>query len=52
MLEVTAKGAQLQQRGSALTRARIELAVAKWPPAKRAQFSKLFGEFVRGMTAE
>ena len=51
VLEVTAKGAQLQQRGSDLTRARIELAMAKWPRARRAQFSKLFAEFTEGMVA-
>ena len=52
VLEVTAAGAKLQERGSDLTRARIELAVKAWPPRRRAEFSKLFGEFVAGMLGE
>ena len=44
-----AKGSKLQQQGSDLTRARIDLAVSKWSAADRARFAKLFEQFVSGM---
>jgi DNA-binding MarR family transcriptional regulator len=49
LLRVTARGAKLQQRGSDLTRARIELAVKSWPKADRKRFAKQLGAFVSGM---
>ena len=49
VLEVTARGAKLQQRGSDLTRARIELALKKWPEARRARFARELAVFVTGM---
>jgi DNA-binding MarR family transcriptional regulator len=49
VLEVTDKGARLQQRGSELTRARIELAVRRWPASRRARFAKELSLFVAGM---
>jgi DNA-binding MarR family transcriptional regulator len=49
MLEVTARGAQLQAKGSALTRARIALALRGWPASDRAAFARLFGRFAAGM---
>ncbi|HSN29253.1 MAG TPA: MarR family winged helix-turn-helix transcriptional regulator, partial [Kofleriaceae bacterium] len=42
VLEVTAKGARLQAKGSDLTRARIALALADWTDADRAAFERLF----------
>jgi DNA-binding MarR family transcriptional regulator len=46
VLEVTPRGARLQARGSALTRARIALALDVWSDAERARFAHLFSRFV------
>lgn len=46
VLEVTARGARLQARGSDLTRNRIALAIDTWTAAERAQFAELFRRFV------
>ena len=45
LLEVTPKGAALQAKGSALTRARIDLAIAAWPGVERVRFARLFARF-------
>lgn len=49
VLHVTAAGVQLQDRGSELTRARVELALAGWPAGERAQFARLFSRFARAI---
>lgn len=49
VVEVTAAGARLQQKGSALTRRRIAVAVAGWSAADRARFADLFDRFVRAI---
>lgn len=52
VLRVTRRGAHIQDRGSALTRARISLAVADWSRAEREQLAALFERFVDGMITE
>jgi DNA-binding MarR family transcriptional regulator len=52
VLEVTPAGAALQARGSQLTRTRIELALAGWSAADRAQLARLFARFAGAITAE
>ena len=47
VLEVTASGARLQAKGSALTRSRIALAVGSWPAADRARLAALLERFVK-----
>jgi DNA-binding MarR family transcriptional regulator len=49
ILEVTARGAKLQARGSDLTRARIALAIESWSRADREEFARLFARFASGM---
>ena len=51
VLEVTAKGAGLQAKGSALTRGRIAAALAGWPAAERARFARQFTRFASAMTS-
>ncbi|HEY1816940.1 MAG TPA: MarR family transcriptional regulator [Kofleriaceae bacterium] len=46
VLEVTSRGRAIQTRGSDLTRARIERAIARWTAAERAEFVDLFARFV------
>ena len=46
VLEVTSRGRATQTRGSDLTRARIERAIAGWTPAERERFAELFARFV------
>jgi DNA-binding MarR family transcriptional regulator len=50
-LEITPRGAKLQERGSELTRARIGLALSGWTQADRQRFAALFGTFTEGMLA-
>jgi DNA-binding MarR family transcriptional regulator len=52
ILEVTARGAQLQAKGSDLTRARITLALAGWSRGDRDEFARLFARFAKGIVAE
>jgi DNA-binding MarR family transcriptional regulator len=49
VLEITARGARLQAKGSDLTRARIAVAIEGWSAADRARFADLFGRFARAM---
>ncbi|MBL8622295.1 MAG: winged helix-turn-helix transcriptional regulator [Myxococcales bacterium] len=49
VLVVTPRGSRLQAQGGELTRARIALALATWPPAEQARFAALFERFVAGM---
>jgi len=46
VLEVTSRGRTVQVRGSDLTRARIEHALARWTAREREQFVELFARFV------
>jgi DNA-binding MarR family transcriptional regulator len=46
VLEVTSRGRTIQTRGSDLTRARIERAIARWTPTERDAFADLFARFV------
>jgi DNA-binding MarR family transcriptional regulator len=50
-LAITARGAAVQARGSALTRARIRLALARWPAEDRARFAALFARFAAAIVA-
>jgi DNA-binding MarR family transcriptional regulator len=52
LLAITPAGAKLQQKGSDLTRARIELALARWSRTERRQFATLLARFVDGMIGE
>jgi DNA-binding MarR family transcriptional regulator len=52
ILEVTARGAQLQARGSDLTRGRIALAIDTWSRADREEFARLFARFSHAMLVE
>lgn len=49
VVAVAGRGARLQARGSDLTRARIELAIASWSDADRARFAALFARFAAAM---
>jgi DNA-binding MarR family transcriptional regulator len=49
VLAITPRGAAIQQKGSALTRARIALALADWSAADRDRFALAFERFVQGM---
>ena len=49
VLSVTARGAALQARGSALTRARIALALQDWSAPDRARFAAQLARFVGAM---
>jgi DNA-binding MarR family transcriptional regulator len=51
VLRVTAAGAELQDRGSDLTRARIALAIGGWPARDRAAFAELFARFADSIGA-
>jgi len=48
-LQITPRGAKLQARGSALTRARIALALADWTAAEQVQLAELLQRFVTRM---
>jgi DNA-binding MarR family transcriptional regulator len=47
VLQITPRGARLQAKGSALTRARIALALEGWSARDREQLGRLLGRFVR-----
>lgn len=49
VLRVTAAGRKLQERGSELTRARVELALAEWPAGERAAFARMFARFAHAI---
>lgn len=48
-LQITSRGAKIAARGSALTRARIALALDGWTAAEQAQFAALMARFAAGM---
>ncbi len=49
VLQITPRGASLQNKGSALTRSRIALAIDGWKPTEQAQLAKLLSRFVERM---
>jgi DNA-binding MarR family transcriptional regulator len=49
VLEVTPRGAQLQARGSEVTRSRIALALQGWRTADRQRLAELLERFVQHM---
>jgi DNA-binding MarR family transcriptional regulator len=51
LLEITPSGAKLQERGSELTRSRIDLALDAWSAADRAQLAALLERFVAELVA-
>jgi DNA-binding MarR family transcriptional regulator len=51
VLQVTAKGKQLQAKGSELTRARIGLALGGWRDAQQAEFAAQLARFVERIVA-
>jgi DNA-binding MarR family transcriptional regulator len=52
VLRVTRRGAELQEQGSELTRARIALALADWSGAERERFAAQFARFTEAILDE
>lgn len=50
VIEVTAAGAKLAEKGSELTRTRIALALDGWSQAQTARFAKEFAQFVASLS--
>jgi DNA-binding MarR family transcriptional regulator len=50
LLEITPRGARLQQKGSELTRSRIDLALDGWAAADRELLAELLSRFVVQLT--